>query len=72
MANLETLETVTSFSFFSNNIEYWINKFSTFSVVTFGPVVTGTSLSENKVVWSEELTEWACKDGVHGSWFKIH
>jgi hypothetical protein len=29
-------------------------------------------LSENEVVWSEELTEWSSSDGVHGSWFEIH
>ena len=40
--------------------------------MTLGPVVTGTSLSEDEVVWSEELTEWSSSDGVHGSWFEIH
>ena len=40
--------------------------------MTLGPVVTGTGLSENKVIWSEELTEWSSSDGVHGSWFEIH
>ena len=40
--------------------------------MTFSPVVSGTGLSEDEVVWSEELTEWSSSDGVHGSWFKIH
>jgi len=40
--------------------------------MTLGPVVTGTGLSEDEVVWSEELTEWSSSDGVHGSWFEIH
>jgi hypothetical protein len=40
--------------------------------MTLGPVVTGTSLTEDEVVWSEELTEGASTDGVHGTWFKIH
>jgi len=40
--------------------------------MTLGPVVTGTGLSEDEVVWSEELTEWSSSDGVHGSWLKIH
>ena len=44
----------------------------TLSVVTLGPVVTSTGLSEDEVVWSEELTEWAGSDGVHGTWLKIH
>ena len=40
--------------------------------MTFSPVVTGSGLSENEVIWSEELTEWAGSDGVHGTWLKIH
>ena len=40
--------------------------------MTLGPVVTGTGLSEDEVVWSEELTERSSSDGVHGSWLKIH
>jgi hypothetical protein len=40
--------------------------------VTLGPVVTGTTLSEDEVVGSEELTERSSSDGVHCSWFEIH
>jgi len=72
VAYLETLEAIATFSFFSNNIENWINKFSTFSIVTFSPVVTSTSLSENEVIWSEKLTEWSGSYGVHRTWFEIH
>jgi len=72
MCDLETLEAITSFSFFSDNIEYRVDEFSTFSIVTFSPVITGTSLSEYKVVWSEELSEWSGSYGIHSSWFEIH
>ena len=72
MSNLETLKAITSFSFFSDNIENGVDELSTFGVVTLGPVVTSTSLSEDEVVWSEELTEWSGSDGVHGTWLKIH
>jgi len=72
VGDLETLETIATFSFLSDNVEDGVNKFGTFGVMTFGPVVTGTSLTEDEVVWSEELTEWASSDGVHGTWFKIH
>jgi hypothetical protein len=41
-------------------------------VMSLGPVVTGTGLSEDEVIWSEELSEWSGSDGVHGSWLKIH
>lgn len=69
VGDLETLEAVASFSFLSNNIKNWIDEFSSFGVVTLGPVVSGSGLSEDEVVWSEELSEWASSDGVHGSWF---
>jgi len=69
VCDLETLEAITSFSFLSNDIEYRVDKFSTFSVMTFSPVITGSSLSENKVVRSEELSEWSSSYGVHGSRF---
>merc|ERR1712151_846511 len=72
VGDLESLEAVTAFGFLSDNIEDGVNELGTFGVVTLGPVVTGTGLSEDEVVWSEELTEWSGSDGVHGSWFKIH
>jgi hypothetical protein len=72
VGNLESLKAVATFSFFTYNIEDGVDELSTFSVVTLGPVVTGTGLSEDEVVWSEELTEWAGSDRVHGSWLEIH
>jgi len=72
VGNLETLKAIATFSFFSDDIEDGVDKFGTLGVVTLGPVVTGTSLSEDEVVWSEELSEWSGSDGVHGSWLKIH
>ena len=72
VSDLESLKTITSLSLLSGDIEYWVDQFSSFSVVTFGPVVTGTTLPEDEVVWSEELTERSGSDWVHGSWFKIH
>jgi hypothetical protein len=72
VGDLETLEAIATFGFFSNDVENGVNKLGTLSVVTFGPVVTSTSLTENEVVGSEELTERSSTDGVHGSWLKIH
>merc|ERR1711988_1657571 len=72
VGNLETLEAIVTFGFLSDNIENGVNELSTFGVVTLSPVVTGSGLSEDEVVWSEELTEWSSSDGVHGSWLKIH
>merc|ERR1719362_1802747 len=72
VGDLESLEAITALSFLSDNIEDGVNELSSLSVVTLGPVVTSTGLSEDEVVWSEELTEWAGSDGVHGTWLKIH
>ena len=72
MGDLETLEAIATFGFFTDNIEDGVNELSTFGIVTLGPVVTGSGLTEDEVVWAEELTEWASADGVHGTWLKIH
>merc|ERR1712029_77163 len=72
VGDLESLEAVTAFSFLSDDIEDGVDELGTLGVVTLGPVVTSTSLSEDEVVWSEELAEWAGSDGIHGSWLKIH
>ena len=72
VGNLETLKAVTALSLLSDDIEDGVDELSSLGVVTLGPVVSSTSLSENEVVWSEELTEWSSSDGVHGSWLEIH
>jgi len=69
VGNLESLEAVASFSFLSADIENGVNEFSSFSVMSFGPVVTSSSLSENEVIGSEELSERSSSNGVHGSGF---
>merc|ERR1719331_3535362 len=38
--------------------------------VRSGPA--GTSLSENKVIWTEQLTERTRADGVNGTGLKVH
>lgn len=39
--------------------------------MTLCPVISGTRLSEDEVVGTEELTEWTSTDGVHGSWLEV-
>jgi hypothetical protein len=72
VGDLESLEAIAAFGFLADNIEDGVDEFGTFGVVTLGPVVTGTGLSEDEVVWSEELTERSGSDGIHGAWFEIH
>ena len=72
VGDLETLEAIATFGFLTDDIKDGVDELSTLGVVTLGPVVTGTSLSENEVVGSEELTERSGSDGVHGSGLEIH
>ena len=44
----------------------------TFGVMSFGPVVAGSRLSEDKVVGAEDLAISTTPHGVHGARFKIH
>ena len=72
VGNLESLEAITALSFLADNIEDGVNELSTFGVMSLGPVVTGTGLSENEVIGSEELSERSGTDGVHGTGLEIH
>lgn len=45
VSQLEALQTVRTFSLFTNNIQDRIHKFCTLSVVSFGPVVASSSLA---------------------------
>jgi hypothetical protein len=47
VGDLETLETVGSLGLSSNNIKDSINKLGTFGVMTLGPIVTSTALTED-------------------------
>ena len=71
MSQLESLETITALSLLPDNVKDGVDEFSALCVVTLGPVVSGTALSEDEVVWSEDLSEWSGSDGVHGSGLKV-
>jgi len=72
VGDLEALKAIAALSLFSNDIEDRIDEFGALSVMTFGPVVTSTSLAEDEVVGPEELTEGTSTDGVHGTRFEVH
>ena len=72
MGDLEALKAVTALSLLTDDIEDGVDELSTLGVVTLGPVVTGTGLTEDEVVGAEELTEGAGADGVHGAGLEIH
>jgi hypothetical protein len=71
VGDLETLEAVTGLSLATDNIDDLVDELSTLSVVTLGPVVSGTRLAENKVVGTEELTKGTSADGVHGTGLQV-
>ena len=56
MSDLESLEAITPYSFFADDIDDGVNELSTFGVMSLGPVVTGSGLSENEITGSEELS----------------
>jgi len=71
VGELESLEAIAGFSFLSGDIEDRVDEFSTLGVVTFSPVVSGSRLSEDEVVWSEDLSHGSGSDGVHGTGLKV-
>merc|ERR1719272_113451 len=72
VGDLESLEAIAALSFLADNIEDGVDKLGTLGVMSLGPVVSGTGLSEDKVVGAEELTERSSTDGIHGAGLEIH
>jgi hypothetical protein len=71
VGDLETLEAVTALGFATNDIKNLVDKLSTLSVMSLGPVVTSARLSEDEVVGAEELAERTGTDSIHGTWLQI-
>jgi hypothetical protein len=71
VGDLETLQAVAAFSLATDDVENLVDQLGTFSVVTLGPVVASTRLTEDEVVGSEELTKGTSTDSVHGTWLEI-
>merc|ERR1712195_169644 len=72
VGDLESLEAIAALSFLADNIEDGVDKLGAFGVMSLGPVVSGTGLSEDKVVGAEELSERSSTDGIHGAGLEIH
>ena len=71
VGDLETLEAVAALSLATNDVENVVDELSTLSVVTLGPVVASTGLTENEVVGAEKLAKGTSTDSVHGTGLKI-
>jgi hypothetical protein len=72
MSNLKSLKTITALSFLPDDVKNGIDEFSSFGVVTFGPIVSCTGLTKDEVIRSEELAKRPSSDRVHGTRLKIH
>ena len=72
MGNLESLKAVATLSLLSDNIEDGVDELGSLGVMSLGPVVSGSGLSEDEVVGSEELSEGTGSDGVHGTGLEVH
>ena len=51
------MEAITALSLLADDIEDGVDQFGTLGVVTLGPVVTSTGLSEDEVIRAKQLTE---------------
>ena len=71
VGDLEALKAVTALSLATDDIEDLVDQLGTLGVVTLGPVVASTRLTEDEVVGAEELTEWAGADSVHGARLQV-
>jgi hypothetical protein len=71
VCDLEALEAVTGFSLTTDDINDLVNQLSTFGVVSLGPVVTSTRLTEDEVVGTEKLAERPRTDSVHSARLKV-
>ena len=72
MGNLKALKAVTALGFFSSDIEDRIDEFSSLCIMTFSPVVSCSSLSKYKIIWSKKLSKGPSSNRIHSSWFQIH
>lgn len=71
VGDLEALKAVAALGLTTDDIEDLVDELGTLSVVTLGPVVASTGLTENEVVGTEKLTERTSTDGIHGTGLKI-
>jgi hypothetical protein len=66
------LKTIATFRLLAHDVKHIVDEFRTFRVVTLGPIVTRTTLSEHKVVGTEELAVCTVADRVHSAGLEIN
>nr|GMD97490.1 betatubulin [Ipomoea batatas] len=63
---------VTILSLLTHNIENGIDQLSAFGVMSLGPVIPRTVLSEDKVIRSEDLAKRSRSNAIHRTRLEIH
>jgi hypothetical protein len=71
VSDLEALKAVAALGLTTDDIENLIDKLGTLCVVTLGPVVASTALTEDEVVGAEELTKGTSTDSIHGARLEV-
>ena len=72
MRQLETLQTVATLRLLSDHVQDRVHKLSPLCVVALGPVVPRAALAEHEVIGTEDLSEGAGPDAVHGPWLEVY
>mmetsp|Transcript_86676 Transcript_86676/g.187521 ORF Transcript_86676/g.187521 Transcript_86676/m.187521 type:complete len:230 (-) Transcript_86676:37-726(-) len=72
VGELESLKAVRSLGLLTHNVKDRVDQLGTLGVVTLGPIVTSSGLTEHEVIGSEDLTKGTSTDRVHGTGLKIH
>ncbi|KVI11916.1 hypothetical protein Ccrd_009658 [Cynara cardunculus var. scolymus] len=67
-----TLQAITVLSLLPNNIENRVDQLSAFGIVSFGPVITGTTLTKYEIIRPEDLSVGTRSETVHRTWLQIH
>ena len=71
VSQLESLKAITALSFLPDYVQNRVDEFGSLGVMSLGPVVSSSRLSEDEVVRSEDLAERSGSDGVHGSGLQV-
>ena len=72
MDHLESLKTVATFGLLSDHVQDRVDQLGSFSVMSLGPIVSGSGLSEHEVIRSEQLAVRAGSHGVHSAGLQVH
>ena len=72
MQRLNHLKAVAALGFFPDHIEHRVDQFSSFGVMSLGPVVTGARLTEDEIIRPEDLAVRSGADTVHRARLQIN